>query len=108
MTSAETSVGQGDSIATPAERRTARPAPAPPPAAAVNPNTPGSLFATSRPTHAQLYVDDLLVGTMPLLMSGVSPGTHQVRVELPGWNSWSSSVQIEPGKRFTLDVRLDR
>jgi len=105
-TSVQSTIEPGASRAAPAEQRPGRPAA--PPAAAVDPNTPGTLFATSRPTHAQLFVDDLLVGTMPLLMSGLSPGTHRIRVELAGWNAWSSSVQIEPGQRFNLEVTLDR
>jgi hypothetical protein len=66
------------------------------------------LLVSSRPPGAQLFVDDALVGTMPLLMAGLSPGRHQIRVEMPGWKAWSSSIQIEPGKRFTLEVKMER
>lgn len=73
----------------------------------VNPNTRGGLFAITRPVGAQMFLDDMLVGTTPLFMSRLSPGSHQVRLELPGFKTYSSTIHIEPNERFRLAVQLE-
>jgi len=88
----------------PVERPVGQPAPRP---AVVNRNAPGGLFAITRPVGAQVFLDDMLVGTTPLFMSRVSPGPHQVRLELPGFKTQSSTIQIEPNERFRLALQLD-
>jgi hypothetical protein len=72
-----------------------------------DPNAPGGLFAITRPLGAQVFVDDKLIGTTPLFMSHLSAGSHQVRLELPGFNPYSSSIQVQPNERFRLAVQLD-
>jgi len=71
------------------------------------PNTAGGLFAITRPVGAQVFVDNKLIGTTPLFMSQLSPGSHEVRLELPGFKTYSSSIQVDPNKRFRLAVQLD-
>jgi hypothetical protein len=73
----------------------------------VDPNTPGGLFAITRPLGAQVFLDDMLVGTTPLFMSRLSPGSHQVRLELTGFKTYSSTIQIEPNERFRLALQLE-
>jgi hypothetical protein len=72
-----------------------------------DPNAPGGLFAITRPLGAQVFVDDKLIGTTPLFMSSLSAGSHHVRLELPGFNPYSSSIQVQPNERFRLAVQLD-
>jgi hypothetical protein len=54
-----------------------------------------------------MFLDDMLVGTTPLFMSRLSPGSHQVRLELPGFKTYSSTIHIEPNERFRLAVQLE-
>jgi hypothetical protein len=68
---------------------------------------PGGLFAITRPVGAQVFLDGKLVGTTPLFLSGLSPGSHQVRLELAGYRTYSSSIQVEPSERFRLAVQLE-
>jgi hypothetical protein len=68
----------------------------------------GALQITSRPVGAQVFVDDNLVGTTPLLVPNVSTGPHHVRIESPGHQSWSTAVQIERGKRFRVAANLEQ
>ena len=91
--------------AAPVAPRPTRQATAPPTLA--DANAPGALFAISRPIGAQLFVDDVLVGTTPLLLPRLSAGSHRIRLELPGFQAWSSSVQIEPNQRFRLAAQLE-
>jgi hypothetical protein len=65
-------------------------------------------MVVTRPAGARLYVDDRLVGTTPLLVSGVASGPHTVRLEAEGFPAWSGSVVIEADKRFRLERDLGK
>ena len=41
----------------------------------------GGVDIVSRPAGASLYVDGEYLGTTPLTMGGLSPGTHAIRLE---------------------------
>jgi serine/threonine-protein kinase len=90
-------------------------APAGQAAAAPVPSTPGSagrtagaLVVDSRPTAANVFVDGKLVGTTPLLVDSVDPGTHVVRMERDGYGPWSTSVRVAPGERLRVSASLER
>jgi hypothetical protein len=70
-------------------------------------NSTGSLHVASRPSGAQVYVDDNLIGTTPLLLSNVVTGSRSLRIELSGYKIWTTSVQIEPSARFRVAARLE-
>jgi hypothetical protein len=72
-----------------------------------DPNAAGGLFAITRPLGAQVFLDNKLIGTTPFFMSQLSSGPHEVRLELPGFKTYSSSIQVEPNQRFRLAVQLD-
>jgi len=71
-----------------------------------DPNAAGGLFAITRPLGAQVFLDNKLIGTTPFFMSQLSSGSHEVRLELPGFRTYSSSIQVEPDRRFRLAVQL--
>ena len=70
-------------------------------------NSSGSLLVTSRPSQAQVFVDDDLIGTTPFLVSNVEAGVRHLRIELSGYKIWTASVQIEPGARFRVSASLE-
>jgi hypothetical protein len=72
-----------------------------------DPNAAGGLFAITRPLGAQVFLDNTLIGNTPLFMSQLSSGSHEVRLELPGFRTYSSSIQVEPNRRFRLAVQLE-
>ena len=72
-----------------------------------DPNAASGLFAITRPLGAQVFLDNKLIGTTPLFMSQLSSGSHEVRLELPGFRTYSSSIQVEPNRRFRLAVQLE-
>ena len=80
---------------------------APAHAAAAATNSTGSLQVASRPSGAQVFVDDNLIGTTPLLLSNVAGGSRSVRIELSGYKIWTTSVQIEPSARSRVSARLE-
>jgi hypothetical protein len=68
----------------------------------------GVLHVDSRPARAQVFLDDTLMGDTPLVLPNVSAGEHRVQIRLPGYRSWSTSVQIEPSTKFRVAASLER
>lgn len=60
----------------------------------ITPNT-GSIYVTSLPTGASVYVDGTYYGVAPALASGLTPGYHQVRISLSGFQDWVGSVNVQ-------------
>jgi serine/threonine protein kinase len=77
------------------------------PATAATKSTTGSLHVASRPSGAQVFVDDTLIGTTPLLLSNVAPGSRRLRIEMSGYRIWTSAVQIAPSERFRVSASLE-
>jgi serine/threonine protein kinase len=71
------------------------------------PNSPGSLRVTSRPSGAQVFVDDSLISTTPFQLSNVAVGVKHLRIELSGYKSWTTSVQIESSTRSQVSAILE-
>jgi serine/threonine protein kinase len=67
----------------------------------------GSLQVASRPAGAQVFVDDTLIGTTPLLLSEVTAGSKRLRIELSGYKTWTTSVRIEPSARSRVAASLE-
>jgi serine/threonine protein kinase len=70
-------------------------------------NSTGSLQVASSPSGAQVFVDDNLIGTTPLLLSNVAAGSRRLRIELSGFKIWTTSVRIEPSARFRVSANLE-
>jgi PEGA domain-containing protein len=85
---------------------TLRPTNVPAPTTAAT-NTTGSLQVASRPSGAQVFVDDNLIGTTPFLLPNVAAGSRHLRFELSGYQSWTTSVQIEPSARSRVSASLE-
>jgi hypothetical protein len=56
-----------------------------------------SLNIRSFPSGAAVFLDEQQVGTTPLLLSHVAPGTHVIQIHLPGWEVWNGSTTAERG-----------
>ena len=68
----------------------------------------GALHVDSRPRGAQVFVNGRLVGTTPLMLNDVRPGTHAVRIDLRGHRRWVASVDVAPGERQRVAASLER
>jgi len=75
------------------------PQPVAAPAAAVSSN--GRLQVRSTPPGATVLIDGRRLGTAPLTVDRISPGTHRVQV-VNGTSSTEQSVTIEPGSLTSL------
>lgn len=83
-------------------RRRTDPAPPPPPPAA----TTGTLTVTVLQEGAEVYVDEQLVGTSPIAAQTLAPGTHTVRVRMPGFSEYSDVVTVVAGEAADMPVEL--
>jgi hypothetical protein len=89
-------------------RASARPEASPAAALPPAPAPPASLQVESRPTGAQVWIDGRLVGTTPLQLSSVETGSHALRLELPGYRPWTTSVSVSRGARARVAASLEQ
>jgi hypothetical protein len=66
----------------------------------------GSLYVTSSPSGAQVYVDSNYRGTTPTTVGTLSEGTHAVQLRLSGYPDFSGTVTIYGGQTTTLNANL--
>lgn len=53
---------------------------------------------------ARVVLDDVFVGTTPLLTDAIVPGSLRVRVELDGHFAWRSTVNLAPEQELSLNL----
>jgi hypothetical protein len=80
---------------------------APASAPAKNELLAGTLTIVSRPTGASVFIDERLIGTTPMLMPDISPGTHVVRLQLAAHRDWVSTVQVVGDERNRVTAALE-
>jgi serine/threonine protein kinase len=71
-------------------------------------NVPATLQIDSRPSGAQVWMNGTLVGTTPLVLPTVDVGSHAVRIELPGYRPWTTSIQVTRGERARVAASLEK
>jgi hypothetical protein len=97
----------------PSTRQASRPRPpsSPPskPAATPAPTSglTGTLYVDSRPRGAKIYVDGRAVGTTPLQLSKIDIGSHVVRLELAGHQTWTSAARVVAGSTARVTGSLE-
>ncbi len=95
------------------ETRATAPSPAParsrvePSSSPTNGLLAGLLTIDSRPVGASVFIDEQLVGTTPMLLSDIAPGTHVVRLQLAAHQDWTSIVQVVPDGRNRVTAALE-
>ena len=69
------------------------------------PRPTGSVYVTSIPSQASIYVDGSYYGTTPLTVT-LYPGSHQIVLKSPGYNDYSAGVWVSAGQAQNLPVTL--
>lgn len=69
---------------------------------------PGGLRVLSRPSGARVFVNGRLAGSTPLAVSGISAGPAAVRIELEGYQAWTTTVRVAGGGETRVAASLDR
>lgn len=66
----------------------------------------GSLYVTSSPSNAMIYLDTGYKGRTPLMLSGISSGDHIVELDLSGYYDWKSAVTVPVGGTRTVSANM--
>ncbi|MDD1657450.1 MAG: PEGA domain-containing protein [Methanomicrobiales archaeon] len=93
------------------------PTPTPTPLVTVIPTTPtlpfvtvtpepGSLSLRSFPSGASVTVNGVAMGTTPVVIRNLTPGTYHVRYSLVGWDDYDSVLSVSSGQMMTEDATL--
>lgn len=64
----------------------------------------GGFRLDSSPSGARVYLGDSLLGSTPLSAGDLRPGSRTLRLELDGYASATSSVNVQPGRDTDLGV----
>jgi hypothetical protein len=89
--------------------------PPPSPAAAVDKMPPPSKSPSSAPVFleiktkvkgAEVLVDGQNMGVVPLRISGLSPGPHELQVVKKGYEDWKQQILIQPDEKKVVEVSL--
>lgn len=67
----------------------------------------GSLYVTSSPTYASVYIDDAWYGTTPLTVDDLIPGSYDVLVYREGYTNWTDTVTVTSGEEEDVYAGLD-
>jgi len=68
----------------------------------------GSLYITSRPSGATVYLDDTRMGETALVINAVPSGSHKLRLELAGYETVEQIIGIKSGRMTRLPLALAR
>ncbi|HPP78501.1 PEGA domain-containing protein [Methanospirillum sp.] len=89
---------------------TVKPGEATPVSAILNPSPMpqdcGKLILNTEPAGAEIYVDGSFVGVTPATIDTVCSGTHTYRLVLPGYQEYSSMVELIPGQVLQVNTVL--
>jgi serine/threonine-protein kinase len=64
------------------------------------------ILVASSPPGAKVYLDGKEQGVSPVALTGLMQGQYRVRVEAPGFASWSSRVDVGHGETAGVTARL--
>ena len=67
-----------------------------------------SVAVESRPAGARVILDGQLVGTTPTVLSDVSPGAHQLRLERDGYQAWVMTIDVPSADEIRIAASLDQ
>ena len=73
---------------------------------ALTPLQKGSLRVTGEPSDAVVYIDKKRVGSLPVELSGVLTGSHQITVKKDGHTDYDETVTVLTGKTTTVTSSL--
>jgi len=68
----------------------------------------GSLYVTSLPSGADVWIDGTYVGRTPAVIDALGPGRHTVGLAMAGWTPQQVDVTIAAGQTTLSSTKLDR
>lgn len=64
------------------------------------------ILVASSPPGARIFLDGKEQGMTPVALTGLMQGEYRVRVEAPGFASWSTTVEMATGETAGITARL--
>jgi hypothetical protein len=64
------------------------------------------ILVASSPPGAKLYLDGKEQGVTPVALTGLMQGEYRIRVEAPGFASWSTTAKVSTGETAGVTARL--
>lgn len=69
---------------------------------------PSGLTLVAKEGKAQVFVDKEYRGETPITLTNVSSGPHEIRLVKEGFETYSETIQLEPGARDLKEVRMEK
>jgi hypothetical protein len=69
---------------------------------------PGGLNVQSRPAGARVFVNDRLAGSTPIAIPALPAGPATVRIEMDGYQPWTTKVRVVAGEQARVAASLER
>jgi tRNA A-37 threonylcarbamoyl transferase component Bud32 len=66
----------------------------------------GSLYVSSRPSGATIYLDDAKIGETNTVINAIPVGTHKIKVELAGYERIEQIVIVKSGRTMHVPLAL--
>jgi hypothetical protein len=70
------------------------------------PATTGTLSITSNPSGASVFIDSVALGTTPVTLGDIAPGSHLVELKSPGYLTFSLQIDVKPGETTSISPVL--
>ncbi len=67
-----------------------------------------SLFATSDPKGATIWIDGIRMGKTPMQVDQIDTKPHKIRIELEGYSPYLNSIELENGTTTRINAELTR
>jgi hypothetical protein len=68
----------------------------------------GSVYVTTLPSGADVWLDGTYVGRSPLVLGALAAGHHSVGLTMAGWTPMELDVSVAGGQTTMSSTRLDR
>lgn len=69
-------------------------------------NNTGSIIVQTNPEGTMIYIDGIYIGSAPQTIPNINSGTHLLELKRNGYNTWSNSINVIPGKSLTIKAEL--
>ncbi|QYZ78978.1 PEGA domain-containing protein [Methanofollis formosanus] len=67
----------------------------------------GSIYVTSSPSGAKVYLDGTYEGKTPRTITGISEGRHYIELEEAGYQEWTGPVTVVAGQQTYVSATLN-
>lgn len=64
------------------------------------------ILVASSPPGAKIYLDGKEQGVTPVALTGLMQGEYRIRIETPGFASWSTTAKVSTGETAGVTARL--